>query len=202
MVIDIDIKIANSNGKLIHRFSKQFDEKLEVSEKIEKDTGLSKDFEDFLTEYLSASGRSVREKLISYTDMPADLQSNMYLTEAGDSDPDGEGADRIPDSEMEYKIRIGNNKVIAGKIPFHRLSRLNAVADVLDKADREYEEASGKNGALNRTDHTGLYANHLSDPRSKEIVVDLERNLKNLMIQAVEKYESNFYHTDEEKVAD
>ncbi len=197
MIIDIDIKIANSSGKLVHSFSKRFNEKLDLSDKIEKDNGISKDFEDFLAEYLTASGRVVRKKLI--TEMPESLQNNSGLrSESGrywEEIDDG-----ITDSEMEYRIRIGKNKVIAGKIPFQRLNRLNSVTDALDKAEDEYLGLSGRSSAINPADYTGFNGGSMNpDAGKKDITADFERNIQNLMIQAVEKYESNFYHMEKER---
>jgi hypothetical protein len=198
MVIDIDIKIANSNGQLIHRFSKRFDEKAETAEKI-NNAGLSKDFEDFLSEYLSVSGRSIREKLISYPETPLLGQSmeeeeeNLYGKDPSVND--------YADSEMEYKIRIGKDKVIAGRIPFHRLTRLNTVTDALEReeiSDRSMTEPQSISGGAYYQDFGGGTADNPIINRNKDTMGDLEKNLKNLMIQAVEKYESSFYHMGEE----
>lgn len=198
MIIDIDIKIANSDGKMIHRFSKRFDEKLEISDKINKGSGISKDFEDFLSEYLTSSGRSYREKLITYPDTSAFDQNSRDQTEGEGPVMEKDTTGGITDSEMEYKIFLGNNKVLTGKIPFERLNRLNRVADVINKADNENIEVPDTKGYLDQSDYTSTYPKNNLDYRSKEIVVDFERNLKNMMIQAVEKYESSFYHTGEE----
>lgn len=196
MIIDIDIKIANSSGKLVHSFSKRFNERLDLSDNIEKDNGMSKDFEDFLAEYLTASGRVVRKKLI--TEVSGGIQNSGLKSEAGrywEETDDG-----ITDSEMEYRIRIGKNKVIAGRIPFQRLNRLNSVTNALDKAEDEYLGVSESSSIINRTDYTGFDGGGLSpDTGRKDVTADLERNIQNLMIQAVEKYESNFYHMEKEK---
>ncbi len=197
MIIDIDIKIANSSGKLVHSFSKRFNEKLDLSDNIEKDNGMSKDFEDFLAEYLTASGRVVRKKLI--TEMPGSLQNNTGVR-SGDGRYWEETEDGITDSEMEYRIRIGKNKVIAGRIPFQRLNRLNSVTDALDKAEDEYLGAAERSSVINRSDYTGFDGGGMNpDAGRKDITADLERNIQNLMIQAVEKYESNFYHMEKER---
>ena len=197
MIIDIDIKIANSSGKLVHSFSKRFNEKLDLSDNIEKDNGMSKDFEDFLAEYQTSSVRVVRKKLI--TEIPGSLQNNSGLrSEAGRYWEETE--DGITDSEMEYRIRIGKNKVIAGRIPFQRLNRLNSVTDALDKAEDEYLGVSERSSAVNRPDYTGFDVGGMNpEAGRKDITADLERNIQNLMIQAVEKYESNFYHMEKEK---
>lgn len=48
MLIDIDIKIADNEGKLIKQFSKRFDEKLNIPEKVEKERGQIKNSKNFL----------------------------------------------------------------------------------------------------------------------------------------------------------
>ncbi len=197
MIIDIDIKIANSSGKLVHSFSKRFNEKLDLSDKIEKDSGISKDFEDFLAEYLTESGRVVRKKLI--TEIPESLQKNSGLR-SEDGRYWEETDDGITDSEMEYRIHIGKNKVIAGRIPLSRLNRLNSVTDALDQVEDEYLGESERSIAINRSDYTGFHGSGMNpDAGRKDITADFERNIQNLMIQAVEKYESNFYHMEKEK---
>ncbi len=192
----IDIKITNSDGKIVHHFKKQFDEKLTDSDKIEKNFEISKDFEEFLAEYLSASGRKIRERLMYYTDMQAVAQCNADQA-AKESLIMEEEAEEIGDSEMEYKIRIGDNKVIAGKIPFHRWERLNKIADALDTADEEGFDVSDKKGLFKQNNYLGLCGNRKHDFKKVE-VKDLERNLKNLMTQVIEKYELNLYHSNEE----
>lgn len=196
MIIDIDIKIAQSNGKLIHSFSKRFNEKLEVSEKIEKNTGLSKEFEDFLAEYLTASGRLVRDRLI--TDIPELLSNDTFPADSISGGNEPETA--IADSEMEYKIRIGNNRVIAGRIPFLKLKRINTVTDAIETANRDFEVTDPKK-ASGIGDSPGFSSIDF-ESRKKDIARNLEKNLKSLMIQAVEKYESNFYHIQEEEKAE
>lgn len=206
MVIDIDIKIANSNGQLIHRFSKRFDEKAESAEKINNE-GLSKDFEDFLAEYLSDSGRSIRDRLMNDPEAHLAAQRMVEKDEAMELYEEESTADDCPDSEMEYKIRIGKDKVIAGKIPFHRLARLNTVKDALERdelSDKAMEEphrdSAHSSDPFNGT--AGSRTKHSTETRiknrKKDTIGDLEMNLKNLMIQAVEKYESSFYHMGEE----
>ncbi|GEM_PF-3084033 len=198
MVIDIDIKIADNEGKQVHHFIKRFDEKLKDSEQFYAESRINMDFEKFLAGYLSASGRTIREKLI-YPDTPISGRNHRERT-AGESLSAVEGtADGYAVSELEYKIRIGNNKVIAGKIPFHKLDRLNKATDALYTPDDNSYNASVNNKLSDWPEYPDLYGNKGSDSGSKVIPAELEKNLKNLMIQAVEKYESSFYHLSEEQ---
>ncbi|MGB8450709.1 MAG: hypothetical protein WCD89_00115 [Anaerocolumna sp.] len=199
MIIDIDIKIADSDGKMIHRFSKKFDEKLEVSEKINKDSGISKGFEEFLSEYLSVSGRSIREKLISNQDTVAFDEYNTE-SDAGD-DNLYETSDGITDSEVEYKIRIGSKKVFVGKIPFQVMNRINAVTDALYQAENKERVKTDTTALPRQTDDADMNIKNHFDFTNKETVVDLDKNISTIMLQAVEKYESSFYHMDEDAQA-
>jgi hypothetical protein len=63
MVINIDIKIADDDGNLLQRFEKRFDENITASDKIGLNKNLGESFEDFLSEYMSFSGRTLRENL-------------------------------------------------------------------------------------------------------------------------------------------
>lgn len=196
MIIDIDIKIANSKGKLIHTFSKRFNERLDLSD-IENSNSKIKDFEDFLAEYLTESGRIVRKKLIDQ--MSENPQSNPNSANEDNFLWDDTALD-VSDSEMEYQIRIGKNKVIAGKIPFQRLNRLNSVTDALDMAEDAYLGMSDMQIGEDKDMYKDLQTGFLQPGYSKkDISEDFVRNLEKLMIQAIQKYESCFYHTDIEK---
>ncbi|WMJ88965.1 hypothetical protein [Anaerocolumna sp. MB42-C2] len=200
MLIDIDIKIADNEGKLIKQFSKRFDEKLNIPEKVEKRKGTNKEFEEFLAEYLTASGRTVREKLI-YSPYIPDGPQNMYTMVTGkDVIAQEEPEDNLPYNEMEYKIRIGKNQVITGTIPFERISRVSKLADVLETIDSDRVDYTGKGEEFINTKYEkNLKSNISYSINQKDIgeelkrkAADIERNLKNIMLQAVEKYEANF----------
>lgn len=80
MVINIDIKIADDDGNLLQRFEKRFDGNITISDKNGLDNKLGESFEDFLSEYMSFSGRTLRENL-------SDLKKTMPSC----SDPDHKG---------------------------------------------------------------------------------------------------------------
>jgi hypothetical protein len=115
--IEFDIKITDSAGKVLHRFENRFDEDVSSDRKQKMDAVLKIDFSDFLAEYLSSSGFFLREKLMNgrYS-----KKSNLYKHDfVPDEDTDEEESilNRLKDSELEYKIHIGSNKVLIGKIP-------------------------------------------------------------------------------------
>lgn len=63
MVINIDIKIADDEGRILKRFEKQFGDDIIDSENFFINKQLDRSFEDFLSEYMSVSGRTLRERL-------------------------------------------------------------------------------------------------------------------------------------------
>ncbi|QHQ61658.1 hypothetical protein Ana3638_13480 [Anaerocolumna sedimenticola] len=206
MLIDIDIKIADNEGKLIQHFSKRFDEKLNIPENVEKRSGIKREFEEFLAEYLTASGRTVREKLIYSPYIPDFPQSTFASVTGNGLLAEEEPAYEFTNNEMEYKIRIGKNQVITGTIPFERISRLGKIADVLETIDSHKEAISGKAGQFMNSGYEKKLKSEISYTMNPNDIgeelerkaADIERNLKNIMLQAVEKYELNFYHINEE----
>ena len=204
MLIDIDIKIADNEGKLIKQFSKRFDEKLNIPEKVEKRKGTNKEFEEFLAEYLTASGRTVREKLIYSPYIPNGPQNTYTIVTGKNVIAQEEPEDNLPYNEMEYKIRIGKNQIITGTIPFERISRVSKLTDVLETIDSDGADYAGK-GEFNHTKFEKKLKSNISYSMDKKDIgeelkrkaADIERNLKNIMLQAVEKYEANFSISDD-----
>ncbi|MFT4143836.1 MAG: hypothetical protein QM644_05220 [Mobilitalea sp.] len=122
MIIEIDIRIEDSDGKVFHRFENKYDDKISASiqsQDYNDDAGL--DFCDFLSEYLSFSGSLLREKLfqgnyIMKRDKYRRKGKKATTKHSNEINPRLE----IPpfeDSELEYRIRIGDDKVLVGKVP-------------------------------------------------------------------------------------
>ncbi len=190
MVINIDISIADSDGTVLHHFSNRFDENDAYTQKQEPRPVQGLEFDDFLAEYMSCSGFIIREKLI-YGSYPADIghcsSTNKDLLNKRDALYQEDILDRrdmlqqedIPDkrdalyqyedSELEYKIRIGDHKVLTGKIPL----RLPLLSE--EKAPRSKVEAKQP------------YRTPQDEPD------EIEGFLNYTMIRAIEKYEANLY---------
>ncbi len=99
MLINIDIRIADNEGTLLHHFEKSFEDDFMCSEKLGHHY-IGESFDSFLSEYMSFSGHAVREKLIpSFSSAAAN-------------------------SEMEYNIQIGTKRFFA-KIPINKISYPN-----------------------------------------------------------------------------
>jgi hypothetical protein len=142
MIIDIDIKISDSDGRILHHEEKQFNKLDDSHKNLNFNIDLGKSFECFLSEYMSYSGRLIRDRLIS-EDMP-------YTT-----------ADSI-ENEVEYRIRIGSNHLFTGKFPVNKIAYKNSCDfQVVDeeenwdanqtmlKAIEKYEANFFDNGQIN-----------------------------------------------------
>lgn len=140
MIIEIDIKIEDSDGKVLHRFENKYEDKNSASiESQEYTDDVGMDFCDFLSEYLSCSGSLLREKLFqgNYT-----LKRDRYRRKGkkSSSKPTNETntnskVTHLKDSELEYRIRIGDDKVLVGKIPLKLQSSTTSVTLQLKEED-------------------------------------------------------------------
>lgn len=128
MIIDIDIKIADSDGKLLHRLEKRIDKFDFSNENLNFNLDMGKSFENFLSEYMSYSGRVIRERLIQ--NLRTSLTDNQFKTKLMNQE-----AER----EVEYRISVGASNVFIGKFPFHDLTPVKIKDDTLNTT--EYDNA-------------------------------------------------------------
>ncbi len=128
MIIEIDIRIEDSDGRILHRFENKYDDKVSAfkeSQDYTDDVGM--DFCDFFSEYLSCSGAILREKLFqgNYTmkrDRSKRKVKKSTTSHRNEFNHDNEinpnsKVTHLEDSELEYRIRIGDDKVLVCKIP-------------------------------------------------------------------------------------
>ncbi len=170
MTVDIEIKIADSSGKILQRFEKSFDGLKEDSiHSLKNNTQNDKSFEDFLSEYLTFEGRALREKLTGssgYTTGEPRQREYNELTDVLDFG-DEEDFCNLSNNELEYKINIGSSRVLTGRIPFLKEAPIASVSGRTGKASPNYYPA-----VANQT----AYA----------------------MMKAIEKYETYFTHVDDD----
>ena len=102
MLIDIDIKIEDSDGNLLNCFEKQFQEETDCLIRPENSVNFGKSFEDFLSEYLSESGHIVRNKLL-YNCTGCSDTPDLCESSAEDAASDNASATNFESGEMEYK---------------------------------------------------------------------------------------------------
>lgn len=144
--IEFDIKITDKNGIVVQSTGNHYEENVASDTKQVPDTILDIDFSDFLAEYLSSSGFFLREKLLKGYNSgkqkchasPKAMKKDIIKRKSDCKDVSEEkiSDDNISDEnitdenitdenilnllegmELEYKIRIGKNKVLIGKIP-------------------------------------------------------------------------------------
>lgn len=117
MVIEINIKIADSDGKVLYQFENQFDETESLLNTQSTIRSADNDFEDFFSKYLSLSGFALRKRLISDSYTPSKEQDDTDVSVYKAIIDDDNASFRLDGSELEYKIRIGKNRILIGKIP-------------------------------------------------------------------------------------
>lgn len=199
MFIDIDIKISDNDGKLLHRFEKQFDEDIAYPEKLNNNY-LGEDFEGFLSEYMSSRGLAMRERLISdyyavsSDHSTVDSSDGLSLMNNETFDPS--------DSEMEIKIRIGRKNVFIGRVPMKQLYLTNEPDNIYMKLEREKETPASsicfkkkrrktKKSILSEKQTLSSFDTLPSLDSKNEAALDIMINYA--MIKAIEKYEANLY---------
>lgn len=110
MILDIDIRVSNDNGVEIHQFAKRFDSRFEG--KRINGTSASKDFEEFLAEFLSSSGRVIRNQLITDPATSFDVPNDINRSS----------------NNLEYTLKLGDSQSISGNIPLDKLFRLSELS--------------------------------------------------------------------------
>ena len=209
--IEFDIKITDQNGIVIQSTGNHYDENVSSDRKQDTDTVLDIDFTDFLAEYLSTSGYFLREKLMKGRGsgkLKRHVRNKTFKEGMNLSEHDDEGmADLLKGSELEYKIRIGNNKVLIGKIPLkleddgnpemenNIISASLVVEDPANEGDTSDAESSVSeeetNGTISydRDEEINSFESSISDR-----VPAVYNFLNYSMMKAIEKYEDNIYN--------
>lgn len=201
MVIDIDIKIADGNGKLLHRFEKCFEEGNNTSRNGAYLSDIGKSFEDFLAEYMSFSGRFIREKIMNnYHNMLYEQYNNTSHVN-NTIETENEYDYNIDDAEMEYKIRIGSKKILIGKIPINKSKFTTDIGNnnnTINKQQTEIENNSIKKSKRNNSYYSNKFINDRNDinfSMNPIILKNKKHEIDNIlsyaMTKAIEKYESN-----------
>lgn len=197
MVIDIDIRIADSKGKILHHFENQYNEK-DSSFNRQENNIAGYDFEDFLAEYLSFSGFALREKLIKDSFSIPACQNQSEPETIPDIPEDDYDINKLKDSELEYRIRLGKNKVLIGKIPL-KIQSENCNLSQSDIDDADIKLKTSKEDKRNNVNiekmnpSTGLFKIKKVPLHSDEAEIDTILNYA--MVKAIEKYEANLSPT-------
>ena len=184
--IEFDINITDHNGIVLQSSRNHYKEDVSSNGQQDKDTVLGIDFNYFLAEYLTSSGFFLREKLMkgySSGKLKRHAHNKAIKEEITSIELDDEDMpDLLKASELEIKIRIGNNKVIVGKIPLK-----------LD-ANRDPEAGSNIISDSLAAEEAAIDGNTYNDESSiSDMSPDICNFLNYSMMRAIEKYEDNIY---------
>ena len=167
MLIDIDIKIADNSGNLVHHFEKRFDdEDTACLEQLKNNYG-GESFDNFLSEYMSFSGHAVKEKLIS--GHAAGINPHDSLSSVATAQLEKETVRAEVNGNIEYQISIGNKPVFGKTIAY---SQMPAFAETSDPS------VSSQNG------EPDLFS-------QKQVLGTGESTLDYAIQKAIAKYEAN-----------
>jgi hypothetical protein len=196
MILDIDIRVSNDNGVQVHQFTKHFDSKFEGKSGIDaSNNSISRDFEDFLAEFLSGSGRVIRSQLIT--------EQTAAFSDPKVSDPSC--------GNIEYTLKLGDSQSVTGKIPLDKLFRLSELSKLTKQTESENNDlieisSSNPNQAvkseekpiesastIESSEELILKRNQFKQPIS---ISEIDELFRQFITTAVTRYEDSFYVTD------
>jgi hypothetical protein len=119
--IEFDIRIKDQNGILIQSTGDHSDNNVSSDAKQNTNTVLGIYVTDYLPEHLTSSGFFQREKLMKSSGSGKQKHHVRTKSAKEGSKVSKQNIEYLPDllngSELEYKIRIGDSKVLTGTIP-------------------------------------------------------------------------------------
>jgi hypothetical protein len=195
MILDIDIRISNDNGVQIQQFSKHFDSRFEgISGLGTTNNSISKGFDEFLAEFLSSSGRIIRNNLIAKPTVFSDaINYNQYP------------------GDVEYTLKLGESGSVSGHIPLNKLFRLSELSKFTEQSyssnvsevEPQLSEPTQKQissieysitpASLNGDDSLVYKRSNFKTPVSLSEVDEIFRQF---ITTAVTRYEDSFYVED------
>jgi hypothetical protein len=202
MILDIDIRVSSDNGVQVHQFTKHFDSRFE-GRKIENgEYSRSKSFEDFLAEFLSGTGRVIRNQLISTT-----RNTTTY----------GVQKNKENVQNIEYTLRLGDSQFVSGKIPLDKLihlSEISKLSNPTNENDSFFDEDSSYSTRIDLDGETLQGSSFSSLSSSSEPFIlkhkafqpsinlqEVDEMFQQIISTAVSRYEDSFYIDQEEKAS-
>lgn len=168
MILDIDIRVSSESGVQIHQFTKHFDSRFE-GRKIEGSNHvIEKNFEDFLSEFLSGSGKVIRNQLILNESKE---NTDYYSPQSTDL------------TNIEYTLKLGDSQFVSGKIPLDKLIHLSEISRLSTTPKENFNDSL----ALKRS---------LFKPAIN--LEEFDQMFQQIITTAVEKYENNFFIHEQE----
>lgn len=199
MLLDIDIRISNDEGVQVQRFTKHFDSKFDGSNITDENNSIGKSFHEFLSEYLSGSGRLIRDNLLDSNplDQAAPVRSvNGYSMLNGPAyNPEDYAA------EVEYTLKLGDSQLITGHIPINKLFKLSRITSITDNNSNTQTAIDIKNNKVAEgSDDLVLKRNNFKQQiKPSYTLMEVDEMFKCFIANAVERYEDSFFVADYEQ---
>lgn len=199
MLLDIDIRISNDEGVQVQRFTKHFDSKFDGSNITDENNSIGKSFHEFLSEYLSGSGRLIRDNLLDSNplDQAAPVRSvNGYSMLNGPAyNPEDYAA------EVEYTLKLGDSQLITGHIPINKLFKLSRITSITDNNSNTQTAIDIKNNKVAEgPDDLVLKRNNFKQQiKPAYTLMEVDEMFKCFIANAVERYEDSFFVADYEQ---
>lgn len=199
MLLDIDIRISNDEGVQVQRFTKHFDSKFDGSNITDENNSIGKSFHEFLSEYLSGSGRLIRDNLLDSNplDQAAPVRSvNGYSMLNGPAyNPEDYAA------EVEYTLKLGDSQLITGHIPINKLFKLSRITSITDNISNTQTAIDIKNNKVAEgPDDLVLKRNNFKHQiKPSYTLMEVDEMFKCFIANAVERYEDSFFVADYEQ---
>lgn len=199
MLLDIDIRISNDEGVQVQRFTKHFDSKFDGSNITDENNSIGKSFHEFLSEYLSGSGRLIRDNLLDSNplDQAAPVRSvNGYSMLNGPVyNPENYAA------EVEYTLKLGDSQLITGHIPINKLFKLSRITSITDNISNTHTAIDTKNNkVVEGPDDLVLKRNNFKQQiKPAYTLMEVDEMFKCFIANAVERYEDSFFVADYEQ---
>lgn len=199
MLLDIDIRISNDEGVQVQRFTKHFDSKFDGSNITDENNSIGKSFHEFLSEYLSGSGRLIRDNLLDSNplDQAAPVRSvNGYsMLNGPDYNPEDYAA------EVEYTLKLGDSQLITGHIPINKLFKLSRITSITDNISNTQTAIDTKNNkVVEGPDDLVLKRNNFKQQiKPAYTLMEVDEMFKCFIANAVERYEDSFFVADYEQ---
>ncbi|MFA9379028.1 MAG: hypothetical protein ACERKZ_20130 [Lachnotalea sp.] len=179
MILDIDIRVSSDNGVQVQQFTKHFDSRFEGTSGISTtDNSITKGFEEFLAEFLSSSGRVIRNNLIT-EETASSCTPNIS---------------RSSYSNVEYTLNLGNSQSITGNIPLDKLFRLSELSNLSNNLPTVTTSSSTPNASdVDSSSHLFLKRSNFKTPFT---ISEIDEMFQLFLTTAVNRYEDSFYVND------
>lgn len=199
MLLDIDIRISNDEGVQVQRFTKHFDSKFDGSNITDENNSIGKSFHEFLSEYLSGSGRLIRDNLLDSNPQSQAVPVRSVNGYSMLNGPAYNPADYA--AEVEYTLKLGDSQLITGHIPINKLFKLSRITSITDNISNTQTAIDTKdNKVAEGPDDLVLKRNNFKQQiKPAYTLMEVDEMFKCFIANAVERYEDSFFVADYEQ---